>query len=194
MQCRSGRTYAYNALTDAPLKIYTTPVHIHYDKVIAFIARGTNSGKTYLMERLITELKRRGRKVTAVKHAMHGHAVDPEGKDTSKFARRGADRVILFSPDGLLMYEASHPEPDYLYAMAAKGMDIVLVEGFKSGPFRKIEVFNEENYDTPLCVEEPGQGFLAIVSRANVDTDIPQFRFEDIENIAAFIEEHTCKG
>jgi molybdopterin-guanine dinucleotide biosynthesis adapter protein len=144
------------------------------------------------MERLITELKRRGRKVTAVKHAMHGHAVDPEGKDTHKFAKAGADRVILFSPDGLLMYETKHPEADYLYAIASKGMDIVLVEGFKSGPFRKIEVFNEENYTKPLCVDEPGQDLLAIVSRAPIDADIPQFRFEDIEPIAAFIEKHTC--
>jgi molybdopterin-guanine dinucleotide biosynthesis adapter protein len=163
-----------------------------YRNVISFVALGTNSGKTYLMERLITELKKRGRKVTAVKHAMHGHAVDPEGKDTHKFAQRGADRVILFSPDGLLMYEARHPEADYLYAMASKDVDIVLVEGFKSGPFRKIEVFNEENYTTPLCVDEPGQEFMAIVSRAPVDTHIPQFRFEDIVAIATFIEEHTC--
>jgi molybdopterin-guanine dinucleotide biosynthesis protein MobB len=165
-----------------------------YRNVISFVALGTNSGKTYLIERLITELKRRGRKVTAVKHAMHGHAVDPEGKDTFKFAQRGADRVILFSPDGLLMYEARDPEPGYLYAIASQDMDIVLVEGFKSGPFGKIEVFNEENYTTPLCMEEPEQGFLAIVSRAPLDTDIPQFRFEDIESIAAFVEELTCQG
>jgi molybdopterin-guanine dinucleotide biosynthesis protein MobB len=165
-----------------------------YRNVISFVARGTNSGKTYLMERLITELKRRGRKVTAVKHAMHGHAVDPEGKDTHKFAQAGADRVILFSPDGLLMYETKHPEPDYLYTIASQDMDIVLVEGYKSGPFRKIEVFNEENYTIPLCVEEQGQDLLAIVSRTPVDIDIPQFRFEDIESIAVFIEEHTCQG
>jgi molybdopterin-guanine dinucleotide biosynthesis protein MobB len=175
------------------MKNYTNSVDIPYRNVISFVARGTNSGKTYLMERLISELKRRGRRVAAVKHAMHGHTVDPEGKDTFKFAQRGADRVILFSPEGLLMYEAMHPETDYLYTVASQDMDIVLVEGFKSGPFRKIEVFNEENYTTPLCVEDPGQGFLAIVSRAPVDADIPQFRFEDIGAIAAFIEEQTCQ-
>jgi len=184
--------FSSNSLTDAPLWNYTISVNEQYGKVISIIARGTNSGKTYLMERLITELKSRGRKVTAVKHAMHGHAVDPEGKDTYKFAQRGADRVILFTPDGLLMYEKAHPDTDYLYTMASRDMDIVLVEGFKSGPFRKIEVFNEENYDTPLCVEKPDQHFLAIVSRAPVDTDIPQFRFEDIGAIAAFIERSTC--
>jgi len=167
-------------------------VDAQYGKVISFIAKGTNSGKTYLMERLITELKRRGRTVTAVKHAQHGHAVDPEGKDTYRFARRGADRVILFTHDGLLMYETACPDTDYLYAMAVKNVDIVLVEGFKSGPFRKIEVFNEENYDIPLCVEQPDREFLAIVSRAPVNAAVPQFRFEDIEAIADFVEGCTC--
>jgi molybdopterin-guanine dinucleotide biosynthesis protein MobB len=174
------------------MKNYTDPVDIPYRNVISFVALGTNSGKTYLMESLISELKMRGRRIAAVKHAMHQHAMDPEGKDTYKFAQRGANRVVLFSPDGLLMYEAGHPDTDYLYTIASHEMDIVLVEGFKSGPFRKIEVFNEENYTTPLCVAEPGKDFLAIVSRAPVDADIPQFRFEDIESIAAFIEKHTC--
>jgi molybdopterin-guanine dinucleotide biosynthesis adapter protein len=162
-----------------------------YRNVISFVALGTNSGKTYLMERLITELKRRGRKVTAVKHAMHGHAVDPEGKDTFKFAQRGADRVILFSPDGLLMYEAMPPETNYLYTIASQDMDIVLVEGFKSGPFKKIEVFNEENYTTPLCVEQPGFEYIAIVSRGSMDVSLPHFCFEDIGAIATFIEESS---
>jgi molybdopterin-guanine dinucleotide biosynthesis adapter protein len=171
------------------MKNYTHLVDIPYRNVISFVARGTNSGKTYLLERLITELKRRGRKVTAVKHAMHGHAVDPEGKDTFRFAQRGADRVILFSPEGLLMYEARHPETDYLYTIASQDMDIVLVEGFKDGPFKKVEVFNEEIYTTPLCVEQPGFEYIAIVSRGAMDVNIPRFCFEDIEAIALFIEE-----
>jgi molybdopterin-guanine dinucleotide biosynthesis protein len=87
------------------------------------------------------------------------------------------------------MYEAIHPETDYLYTIASQGMDVVLVEGFKSGPFRKIEVFNEEVYTTPLCVEQPGFEYIAIVSRGSIDVSIPHFCFEDIEAIALFIEE-----
>jgi molybdopterin-guanine dinucleotide biosynthesis protein len=67
-------------------------------------------------------------------------------------------------------------------------MDIVLVEGFKAGPFKKIEVFNEEIYTTPLCVEQPGPEYIAIVSRETLAIGIPHFRFEDIDAIAAFIE------
>jgi molybdopterin-guanine dinucleotide biosynthesis protein MobB len=164
---------------------------IPYLNVISFVARGTNSGKTYLMERLITQLKKRGRRVAAVKHAMHQHTVDPEGKDTFKYSASGADRVMLFSHDGLLMYEARYPEAGYLYELASKGMDIVLVEGYKKGPFRKVEVFNEEIYHIPMCVEQPLDDYIAIVSRKPMTTLIPHFLFEHIDAIASFIEEQT---
>jgi len=176
------------SLTLLTMKNYTDPVDNPYRNIISFVAQGTNSGKTYLLERLITELKGRGRKIAAIKHAMHQHSVDPEGKDTYKFAARGADRIVLFSPEGLLMYEAKHPEIPYLYTIASQGMDIILVEGFKSGPFKKIEVFNEELYAVPLCIEQPSPDYIAIVSRNPMDVGIPHFFFEDIDAIAAFIE------
>jgi molybdopterin-guanine dinucleotide biosynthesis protein MobB len=173
------------------MKNYTDPVDKAYRNIISFVAQGTNSGKTYLLERLITELKGRGRKIAAIKHAMHQHSVDPEGKDTYKFAARGADRIVLFSPEGLLMYEAKHPEIPYLYTIASQGMDIILVEGFKTGPFKKIEVFNEEIYSTPMYVEQPSTEYIAIVSRKPMDVSIPHFCFEGIEAIATFIEVHA---
>ncbi|HOX00699.1 MAG TPA: molybdopterin-guanine dinucleotide biosynthesis protein B, partial [Deltaproteobacteria bacterium] len=110
--------------------------------IISFVAKGTNSGKTYLMEKLVGEFKARGKKVTAVKHGTHRMEVDKEGKDTWKFAQQGADRIILFSDRALLLYELKEPDLDHLVSLAREGSDIVLVEGFKSGPFKKIEVFN----------------------------------------------------
>ena len=169
----------------------TSDVDTSYCNVISFVAHGTNSGKTYLIEQLIRELKRRGRKVAAVKHAMHQHSVDPEGKDTFRFASSGADRIILFSPEGLLMYEANQPDTPYIYGIASKGMDIVLIEGFKGGPFKKIEVFNEEIYTTPLCREQPSPDYIAMVSREHWEMDIPHFRFADLDAIVAFIEEQA---
>jgi molybdopterin-guanine dinucleotide biosynthesis protein MobB len=170
------------------MKHYTVPVEKNVHNVISFVARGTKSGKTYLLERVIGELKRRGRKIAAVKHAMHQHVVDQEGKDTWIFARENADRIVLFSPEGLLMYENGHPETGYVFTIASHGMDIVLVEGFKAGPFRKIEVFNEDMYETPLCLEHPDTDYIAIVSRRPVAVGIPQFRFEEIPAVCDLIE------
>lgn len=160
-----------------------------YKNVISLVARGTNSGKTYLMERLIEEMKRRGRKVATLKHTVHPPAVDSEGKDTDRFIHRGADRVVLFSDQGLILYEAGPIPVDHLYALSSGGMDVVLVEGFKRGPFKKIEVFNEELYDKPLSLDHPGPDYLAIVSRKPMDIGIPHFCFEDIGAICTLIEE-----
>ncbi len=156
--------------------------------IISFVAKGTNSGKTYLMEKLVGEFKARGKKVTAVKHGTHRMDVDKEGKDTWKFAQQGADRIILFSDRALLLYELKEPDLDHLVSLAREGSDIVLVEGFKSGPFKKIEVFNPALYDTPLCLEEPGDDYIAIVSGEYIDANLPWFPFEDVRGICDFIE------
>jgi molybdopterin-guanine dinucleotide biosynthesis adapter protein len=160
-------------------------------EIISFVARGTNSGKTYLMEKLIGALKARGKRVTAVKHGTHRMEVDKEGKDTYKFARRGADRVILFSDKALLLYELKEPDLEHLVSLAGEGADIVLLEGFKNSPFKKIEVYNPDLYDSPLCLEESAAGYIAIVSRERVDVKLPWFSFEDIDALCDFIEEHS---
>lgn len=162
---------------------------IMYKNVVAFVAKGTNSGKTFLMERLIGEFKKRGVKVAAVKHSIHLKGVDKEGKDTYKFAQKGADRILLFSDNAFLLYEFARPEPDYLIELAGRDMDLVLVEGFKEGPFPKIEVFNPALYDTPLCLEDPGDNFIALVSRESMDVGLPWFSFDDVGKICTFIEE-----
>lgn len=162
-----------------------------YRNIVSFVAKGTNSGKTYLVERLIEEYKKRGLKVAAVKHADHLTRLDKEGKDTDRFARRGADRIVLFSDHALMLYEFSCPGTNYLIELAGKSMDIVFVEGFKKGPFPKIEVFNPSLYDAPLCLENPDDkgAYIALVSREPFDAGLPWFSFDDIEGLCAFIDE-----
>jgi molybdopterin-guanine dinucleotide biosynthesis adapter protein len=159
--------------------------------IISFVAKGTNSGKTYLIEQLIGEFKARGKKVTAVKHGTHLMEVDKKGKDTYKFARKGADRIILFSDNAMLLYELKTPALDHLVSLAWEDADIVLLEGFKSGPFKKIEVFNPTLYGSPLCLEEPDKGYIAIVSREYLDAKLPWFSFEDVTGLCDFIEERV---
>ncbi len=167
---------------------YTGPVDSVYKNILSFVAQGTNSGKTTVLEKVIEELTRRGRKVTAVKHGLHMHYADKPGKDTQRFAGRGAGRIVLFAPEGILMYENAPPSLDYLCSVAATGMELVLVEGFKSGPFRKIEVFNDTLYSRPLCMENPLEDYIAIISNTPLDAGIPNFMFHEIDALCTFIE------
>jgi len=170
---------------------YREPVHDAYRNIVSFVAQGTNSGKTTVMERVIAELARRGRTVTAVKHGLHMHYSDRQGKDTHRFADAGARRIVLFSPEGMLMYEQSPPDVDYLAIVAASGVDLVLVEGFKSGPFSKIEVFNDTLYTSPLCLGQPFGEYIALISNTPVTAGIRNFLFDEIDSLCTFIEERA---
>jgi len=163
-----------------------------YENIISFIAKGTNSGKTYILERIIEELKKRGRTVAAVKHSMHLPSIDQQGKDTAKFAQKGADRIMLFSDNALMLYERIEPDIEHLANMATRDIDIVVVEGFKHGPFKKIEVFNKKLYGVPLCIEQPDKDIIAIITDDSVDTKIPVFSFHDVEGICDFLDRHAC--
>ena len=165
-----------------------------YENIISFVAKGTNSGKTYIIEQVIEELKRRGNKVAAVKHSVHLPSVDKEGKDTYKFAQKGAERIIIFSDNALMLYEMSCPDIEYLTSLASKDIDIVIVEGFKSGPFKKIEVFNKTLYESPLCLEKPREEFIAIISDTYVNAGIKHFTFDDIPGICTFVEEQAANA
>ena len=56
-----------------------------------------NSGKTGLMERLITEFTARGLSVSSIKHAHHSFDVDHPGKDSHRHRVAGASQTLLAS-------------------------------------------------------------------------------------------------
>ena len=56
-----------------------------------------NSGKTGLMERLVTEFSSRGLTVSTVKHAHHSFDVDHKGRDSYRHREAGAKEVLLSS-------------------------------------------------------------------------------------------------
>jgi len=188
---RGGERVGGGVLTRGGTRFYTGAMDEGFRKIVSFVARGTDSGKTTVMEKVIAELKARGLKVCAVKHGMHMHYRDMEGKDTHRFAKSGADRVALFSPEGFLVYANKPPGLDFLVTIAERGMDVVLVEGFKSGPFRKIEVFNAGLYDSPLCIENTGGDYIAIVADTRVAAGVRSFLFGEIDELCDFIEEVT---
>ncbi|MCD6570977.1 MAG: molybdopterin-guanine dinucleotide biosynthesis protein B [Deltaproteobacteria bacterium] len=159
--------------------------------IISFVAKESGSGKTYTIEHVIDELKKRGLKVTAIKHAAHLEILDKKGKDTYKFAKKGADRIILYSKDALYMYELKSPDTDYIIDLASKDVDIMIMEGNKQWPFKKIEVFNSKLTSRPMCIDEPSSNFIAIISDIDMTTDIPCYEFDDIKGICDLIIE-TC--
>ncbi|MCK4847203.1 MAG: molybdopterin-guanine dinucleotide biosynthesis protein B, partial [Deltaproteobacteria bacterium] len=59
-------------------------------KNIISIVGLSGSGKTTVLEKLITELSERGLKVGTIKHSCHPHPVDAPGKDSWRHREAGA--------------------------------------------------------------------------------------------------------
>jgi molybdopterin-guanine dinucleotide biosynthesis protein B len=115
----------------------------------------SGSGKTVLLAALIPLFTARGLSVSTVKHAHHGFDLDQPGKDSWRHRQAGAREVLIGSRKRwALMHELAGPEPELHDLLARMSpVDIVLVEGFKTNPHPKIEVFRPGLGRPPLWPE-----------------------------------------
>jgi molybdopterin-guanine dinucleotide biosynthesis protein B len=146
----------------------------------------SRSGKTTLIEKLIPELKKRGYRIGVIKHASHGFNVDQKGKDSWRHQNAGADTVVVAGSESMaLMKKGPFTGLDNLLGFF-EDVDLVITEGFKQESKPKIEVFRSEAHEKPVC---PGhKDLVALVSDAALETSVPRFGLEDIQDIADFIE------
>jgi len=116
-------------------------------KVVGF-AGFSGSGKTTLVERLIPALRRKGLRVSVVKHAHHRFDIDHVGKDTYRHREAGAFEVVAASNKRLALMrefeQAAQLTVHQLIAELYGGVDWVLVEGFKDSDLLKIEVWRAQ--------------------------------------------------
>lgn len=148
-----------------------------------------NTGKTGLMERLVSEIGGRGFSVSTVKHAHHAFDLDQPGKDSYRHRKAGAREVLLASHSrwALLHELGGAPEPP-LAALLAKmaPCDLVLVEGYKRDNHAKLEVFRAEAGQIPLQPNDPT--VRAVASDVKLDgITVPLFDLDDTRAIADFI-------
>ncbi len=148
-----------------------------------------NSGKTGLMERLVTEFTARGLTVSTVKHAHHSFDVDHKGRDSYRHREAGAKEVLLSSRNRwALMHEAKGEDEAKLADLLAhlSPVDLVLVEGFKREPHPKIEAHRAET-GQPLIAPDDAT-IKALASDVGVAVEgRPSFDLNDTQAIANFI-------
>jgi molybdopterin-guanine dinucleotide biosynthesis protein B len=128
-----------------------------------------NAGKTTLVAALSHEFKRQKRRVGTIKHASHPIEVDRPGTDSWRHFHEGrADGVVVASPDLRVSFERRTDEtgPEELARRYYSDMDVVLVEGFKTAPIPKIEVFRKEVAKVPLFDPEAenASDWLAVIT------------------------------
>jgi len=147
-----------------------------------------NSGKTGLMERLVTEITGRGFSVSTVKHAHHSFDVDHPGKDSHRHRVAGAREVLLASKSRwALMHELRDEDEPTLEDLLTKlsDVDLVLVEGYKRDAHPKVEAHRQETGNALISPEDPT--IRAIASDVALENDNPVFDLNDTKAIADFI-------
>jgi molybdopterin-guanine dinucleotide biosynthesis protein B len=153
------------------------------------LAGWSGAGKTTLLTRIIPHFLKEGLRVSVVKHAHHNFDVDVPGKDSWVHRQSGATEVLVSSARRwALMHElrgASEPRlPELLMKMSR--VDLVIVEGFKSEPHRKIEVHRLENGKPMLFPDDPG--IVGIATDGVIETALPVAHLDDIPAIAAMMQ------
>jgi len=152
-----------------------------------------NSGKTTLVARLVAEFTVRGFVISAIKHAHHSFDIDHPGRDSYKFREAGAKQVALISPNRwALMHELrGEDKPSFEEVLEhISPCDLVLVEGFKGGPFPKIEARSERSL-TRGALSDNDSYIVAVASEMECDTgSLPHFNLNDVTTIADFITGH----
>lgn len=156
---------------------------LHTDiPIVSFVAY-SGTGKTTFLERLIPKLKARGLKIAIVKHDGHRFEIDHEGKDSDRFTKAGADVTGLISSEKAVLMENRQTDPEE-FLKKIDGVDLILTEGFKQGPWPKIMLHRKGTGKTmPLLAEE----CLAVISDVEILDCENVFTLEEIEKTADFL-------
>lgn len=156
-------------------------------KIFGF-AGWSGSGKTTLVKAVIPALIDRGLRVSTIKHTHHNFDIDKPGKDSYEHRVAGAHEVVITGAKrwALLHENRGEQEPDIDFLLGRMApVDLVLIEGFKSYPHPKLEVYRPEVGKPILCADDPS--IVAIATNADIKTDIPQLPIDDVETISDFV-------
>ena len=158
--------------------------------IIAFIGH-SEAGKTTLIEKLIPELKPRGCRVAAMKHAARENSLDEPGKDSWRHIQAGSEATILNTRERAMLIKPVTPETslEEVAQLFGEDPDIILADGFKGSNVPKIEVHRKEIGPLLMDVKK----LIAIATNEPLDTGTRQFNIDDVKGIADFIEKGYIK-
>lgn len=152
------------------------------------LAGWSGAGKTTLLTRLIPHFNAQGLRVSVIKHAHHHFDVDVPGKDSWRHREAGAAEVLVASEKRwALMHELRGAAEPRLPALLDKlsPVDLVVVEGFKREPHRKIEVHRAANGKPLLFPDDPA--IVGIATDVTVETRLPSVHLDDVPAVAALL-------
>jgi len=128
-------------------------------------------GKTTLITELVRQFIEQGIRVGTMKHSAHVHELDKPGKDSFCHRQAGAVPVSMVTETMSAVYLPRTPQytPQKLLDTFYGQVDMVLIEGWISGPHDKIEVWRKAVGRPPLFSSI--KGVNALVSDDSLSLD-----------------------
>tara|TARA_Y100001960_G_C14415291_1_gene700174 strand:+ start:118 stop:606 length:489 start_codon:yes stop_codon:yes gene_type:complete len=146
-----------------------------------------NSGKTFIVQKLIQYFIEQKFKVGSIKHAHHNFEIDYPNTDSFLHRKAGSQQVIVSSKKRWAkIVELNDSKEKTLKELLSDfdSLDIVIIEGFKKENHPKIEIIDKKNnnYLFPKL-----QNVIGIICDEMIDISLPQFNKSQIKEIANHI-------
>jgi molybdopterin-guanine dinucleotide biosynthesis protein B len=151
----------------------------------------SGSGKTTLIEQLIPRFNAHGLTVSLVKHAHHEFDLDQPGKDSFRHREAGCREVLVTSAVRWALQHELRGRPELTLEAALQRLspcDLALVEGFKTAPIAKLEVYRA-SVGKPL-LHPHDRHVVAVASDQPMATTLPVLPLADPDAVATFILGH----
>lgn len=156
------------------------------------VSGSKNTGKTWLLEHLVSMLSRSGVRVAVIKHDGHEFEADVPGTDSHRMKKAGAFGTVVYSGSqyALVKSQAGMEAGDFFGFFPEA--DLILLEGQKYSSYPKIEVLRQETSCSPVC--RP-QTVLAYVADCQVNQEGAReprrvFTFDQMDEVAELVIGH----
>lgn len=155
-------------------------------------AAPSGTGKTTLLTQLIPQLKEHNIRVGLIKHSHHNFQIDKPGKDSFRLRVAGASPVMLVSSHRrAIITEFANPEEpsldEQLSHFDQSCLDLILVEGFKSERFPKIELHRPSLSHPSLYATDSSIIAIASDQPLSLAREIASLDLNNIPQISQFI-------
>jgi molybdopterin-guanine dinucleotide biosynthesis adapter protein len=128
------------------------------------------SGKTTVVEALLSELRSRGKRVSSIKKTEHGSlSLDPADTDTRRHADAGAEVVVALLEGEMVRFERVSTPPSFrsIVSLFPQGTDFLVCEGIvdPAAPQAVIVCLRARgDWDETLRVRNVAEGCVCAVS------------------------------
>lgn len=147
------------------------------------VAGYSNSGKTTLVEKLVSFATQQGLRVGTIKHHGHGGGLMSldDGKDSWRHRQAGAKVSAAVSKGALQLNVSREKEwtPNELLELYSNfPLDVVVIEGFKQSPFPKVVLIKELSDLKLLTLLE---NIICVISWIPLPEEIKQIESYELE-------------